>query len=249
MALTPPITGIHQPNFLPWPGYFLKIALCDSFIFLDHVAIDFKGFTRRTQVLDTNHQITAWISVPLSPHTRTGIINAYTINEDLIQVNTLDTIKKYFTCSPFFTEVFPVLSDWILEAPIQFHLFNTHLIRNICEKLNINTTFLFSEDLAPDGNNADMNLDLVIKVRTGTYLSGQSGKKYLNEQDFNSNKIQLIYLDNLKLIKDYLAENNLNPMLESCSILEYLFQFGWAGTAEMIHRLKAIFYEKLAIDS
>ncbi|HOW19435.1 MAG TPA: WbqC family protein, partial [Phycisphaerae bacterium] len=29
------IVGIHQPNYLPWIGYFVKIARSDRFILLD----------------------------------------------------------------------------------------------------------------------------------------------------------------------------------------------------------------------
>ena len=31
------IIGIHQPNFLPWLGYFYKIIKADNFVFLNNV--------------------------------------------------------------------------------------------------------------------------------------------------------------------------------------------------------------------
>ena len=34
--------GVHQPNFLPWSGYFYKIQKSDKFIFLDDALVSKK---------------------------------------------------------------------------------------------------------------------------------------------------------------------------------------------------------------
>ena len=35
--------GVHQPNFLPWSGYFYKIQKSDKFIFLDDALVSKKN--------------------------------------------------------------------------------------------------------------------------------------------------------------------------------------------------------------
>ena len=43
--------GIHQPNFLPWRGFFSKIQACDTFVLLDDVQFERgKTFTSRTKI-------------------------------------------------------------------------------------------------------------------------------------------------------------------------------------------------------
>lgn len=37
------IVSIHQPNFLPWIGYFNKIRKCDTLAFLDDVKPERSG--------------------------------------------------------------------------------------------------------------------------------------------------------------------------------------------------------------
>lgn len=48
------IVAIHQPNFLPWPGFFEKMLACDTFILLDSVPHTRTGsnWTNRTYMKD-----------------------------------------------------------------------------------------------------------------------------------------------------------------------------------------------------
>lgn len=39
------IVAIHQPNFLPWLGYFYKMLMADIFVFLDCVPFSKGGYT------------------------------------------------------------------------------------------------------------------------------------------------------------------------------------------------------------
>ena len=31
------VVAVHQPNYVPWPGYFHKLAHADVFVYLDSV--------------------------------------------------------------------------------------------------------------------------------------------------------------------------------------------------------------------
>jgi hypothetical protein len=46
------IIGIHQPNYFPWFGYFVKIVQSDFFVFLDDVQLVHTGgsYTNRTSL-------------------------------------------------------------------------------------------------------------------------------------------------------------------------------------------------------
>jgi len=47
------IVAIHQPNFLPWLGWFDKLARADVFVVLDNVALQRTGsaYTNRVEML------------------------------------------------------------------------------------------------------------------------------------------------------------------------------------------------------
>ena len=44
------ILSAHQPAYLPWLGYFEKIACADVFIFLDTVQFEKNSFINRNKI-------------------------------------------------------------------------------------------------------------------------------------------------------------------------------------------------------
>ena len=57
------IVTIHQPQYIPYLGFFNKISESDIFIVLDDVSIDKGGFTNRNRIKTLNGPI--WITIPL----------------------------------------------------------------------------------------------------------------------------------------------------------------------------------------
>ena len=54
---------IHQPYFLPWMGFFSKLALVDTFIALDDVAFRKRHYQDRTRILNMRGEV-SWLSLP-----------------------------------------------------------------------------------------------------------------------------------------------------------------------------------------
>ncbi len=49
--------GIHQMNYIPWMGYFNKIAKSDAFILMDEVQLSDGAMSQRNRVLNKNGDI------------------------------------------------------------------------------------------------------------------------------------------------------------------------------------------------
>ena len=64
--------AVHQPNYLPWLGWFHKLAAADVFVYLD--AVQFprgRSFAARNRIKTPNG--VAWLTVPVSvPKGRDG---------------------------------------------------------------------------------------------------------------------------------------------------------------------------------
>ena len=58
------LISIHQPEHLPWPGFFNKIKTVDKFIILDDVEYSKGYYHNRNKILnDRNHD--EWVTIPL----------------------------------------------------------------------------------------------------------------------------------------------------------------------------------------
>ncbi len=57
------VVGIHQPNYLPWVGYFSKIRQADTFIFLDDCEFSKNGYFNRVELKGPNGKF--WLTAPI----------------------------------------------------------------------------------------------------------------------------------------------------------------------------------------
>ena len=103
------IIAIHQPNFIPWAGYFLKMAASDVFVFHDNVEITKSGPTRRVKIsaLQTV-DYTQWLTVPLVKHSDFALIRELEISwqSDWTKKH-LNQIKNAYRTCLYFELYFP----------------------------------------------------------------------------------------------------------------------------------------------
>ena len=60
------ITAIHQPEYLPWLGFFKKMMNSKLFILLDDVQFEKKSWQSRNRIRTVNG--TTFLSVPVNAH-------------------------------------------------------------------------------------------------------------------------------------------------------------------------------------
>ena len=85
--------SIHQPQYLPWLSYFLKIEKSDNFVFLDNVNFQKNGLQNRNKIKNSNGEF--WLTVPILHNTGQKIIDVK-IN------NKINWKKKTYECFKIF---------------------------------------------------------------------------------------------------------------------------------------------------
>ena len=57
------LVAIHQPNFMPWLGYFDRMIEADLFVLLDHVQFERRNYQNRALIRLEDD--TKWLTVPV----------------------------------------------------------------------------------------------------------------------------------------------------------------------------------------
>ncbi|HMC74088.1 MAG TPA: WbqC family protein, partial [Terriglobales bacterium] len=74
------IISINQPAYLPWLGYFHRIAVSDMHIVLDSVQFEKNSFTNRNKARTA--QGWCWLTVPVKTAGRFGELNIREVEID-----------------------------------------------------------------------------------------------------------------------------------------------------------------------
>ena len=86
------IVGVHQPNFFPWFGYFLKIARSDKFVFLDDAQIsNSSSYVNRTSI-NFNGKA-KWLTVPIQRTNGQQAINQSKYLDTNWRIKIIKTLK------------------------------------------------------------------------------------------------------------------------------------------------------------
>ena len=190
------IVSINQPAYLPWLGYFHRIAISDAHIVLDDVQFEKNSFTNRNKV--RTHDGWCWLTVPIKTAGKFGdlAINQVEIaSEKPWASKHWSTLRLNYSKAPFFDE-----HAHFLEALYrrEWHKL-TDLAREITDYLlnafAVRTRLYFSSQIKVRGRKDELVLNLCRELGATVYLSGPLGRNYLREELFHDQGIAVRYHD------------------------------------------------------
>lgn len=226
-------TAVHQPNFFPWMGYFLKIALCDAFIFLDDVQLTWRGYTRRTKIRKAGQpDQQQWLTLPIAGSDRLSVINNIEIKVyDGWQENLLEKLTNSYHLSPYYDEGMGLAQEVIYCPETNLAKYNLFGVQKVMERLGIKGQLELSSSTPVSGTGSRRIAQLMKNYESKMYLSGGGGNKYHDLDDFNKESIIVTEMPDI-LQLSVIAENKI--IQKSASILEWIFMIGLEGTRHQI---------------
>ena len=216
------IIGIHQPNFLPWLGFFYKLEKSDVFIFLDSVQLANRGYTNRVKVKNMKSK-SQWITVPVSHKGKSKLIFEAEISDDAKWKRKLvRVISNNYNHSQFYSNYSDHIFEIIMRSDNNLCDLNIELISYIVDILKIKTKIVKSSSIACEGSSTDLLINLCKAVGGNEYLSGFGGNNYQDEEKFKKNGIKLSCYNFIH--PEY--KQCFNEFMPGLSVIDLLFNCG-----------------------
>jgi WbqC-like protein family len=225
--------AMHQPNYVPWLGYFHKLASCDWFVHLD--AVQFprgQSFAARNRIKTPSG--VAWLTVPVSrPHGRDGRV-AYSevgFADTGWRDKHLKTVEMSYRRAPFFDEVFALyeaglrVGDSLVEV-------NLALIGAFADHIGITSKQERLSALLPEfGQKNALIAEISASVGATAYLSGTGGgREYADPELLAASGVELRF-DEFEPAEYPQLWGAFEPRL---SILDALFNCGAEGCRTLL---------------
>ena len=225
--------AIHQPNYIPWLGYFFKIAHSDRFVFLDTVGYPGGSLVNRNSIKTPCGS--AWLTIPVLKSGRSGqlISEVETDNIRNWARRHLATLRSNYGRAPYFKEVLALLEPHyhsVAGDTSSLSNFNIGLICSIATYLRLNTQCINASELNVSGQKTDLLLDICRAIGASTYLAGTGAKVYQEDTRFEDAGITPVYSSFSQ--RDY--PQLFGEFVGNLSVVDVLMNCGALGTRQLL---------------
>ena len=192
------IISIHQPNYLPYLGFFDKMAKSDIFVIYDDAQFNKSDFQHRNRI--RIYHGWKWLTVPVEK-------KRIPINEVKIR-NEIKTWKGVKWSDAHFRDIhdnykdtpyYSVYADELMRIYKRNYEklvdLNMELIRFLMKAFDIDVEIVFSSDLGFTSKSTQKLVEIVEALGGDVYLSGPKGKDYLNVSLFERKGIKVVFQD------------------------------------------------------
>jgi WbqC-like protein family len=188
--------AIHQPNFLPWLGFFDKLDRADVFVLLDGVQFVRRSNITRVDILHDGRPLTIGVPVRRPPRQETEI-REVSIDPDERALRKLQaTLRTAYGRAPFFDRHVAPAIELLARHRERLVDLNVALIRHLADGLGIAASKLrLQSELAAAGRKSELMASLTRAVGGTVYLSGRGAAAYNDAEVYSAQGVELRYQD------------------------------------------------------
>jgi len=216
------VASIHQPNYLPWLGYFHKMTYSDVFVFLDSAQYTKQTYINRCVISQAGKEVR--LIIPVSLEKWDAEIRDVRVEPKKFARKHLETLRIAYGKCPHYDSVMAVIKPSYESEPTNLAEFNIGLIEAIAEYLGNQPRFVRLSDLQIGSVKNQLLIDIANKCDANSYVSGVGAKSYIagNEGAYEKAGIDLSYQNFVH--PTYPQPKSL--FIKGCSILDLLFNCG-----------------------
>jgi len=189
------ILSAHQPAYLPWLGYFEKIASADIFIYLDTVQFEKNSYINRNKIKTPQGPL--WLTIPVKSK---GNINSNLLKTEIEEKipwrkKHIKSIKMNYSKALRYQERFSKIEEIVMKEESNLTEYCFQQLVFWIDELNIKTKVYRLSEIPIFSKKSELIFDLCKHYNAKYYLSGALGKNYLNKYDFIKAGITVNYQD------------------------------------------------------
>jgi hypothetical protein len=212
--------AIHQPNLFPWLGFFDKMRMADVFVLLDIVPFDRGSYQNRVRI--GTHSGPRWLTIPVLKKGRFGELT-HQVEIDTTRPwrrDQLETLRHNYAKAPAFGALMPDLTELYEPRYQRLVDFTVPCIGWLQSQLRLEAELVnASELLEPGSGGSELLAELVVASGGDTYVSGPSGRDYLDEAVFSSRGVAVEFTQ----FVPFVYEQRCPEFVGGLSTLDYVF--------------------------
>jgi hypothetical protein len=205
------IVTVHQIEHAPHLSLFKKFEKADIIVLGDTFQFKKNYFENRNKIRANNISGWQWITVPVEKENHKPIKDVQIIYKNNWQKKYLGALKQNYSSSPHFNIIYPIIEDIIMEREgqiIYISDLNERLLIFIMDCLNIIKPIIKTSELKEENlKGTDLLVNICKQLNANTYLSGSSGKDYLELNKFGDIKVMFHEKEEGLSAFDYLFYN------------------------------------------
>jgi len=224
------VVCIHQPDFVPWLGFFHRLCAADIYIVLDNVQFLRRGWHHRDKIKEAGQE--RWLTVPVIKSGRFDqLINEVEIDETRNwRHKHLRTLESAYGGTGAFAEIFPELRALYGQEHRRLVDLNLDFLRFLMTVLEIRIETRLASTLPVAGHRNELLIELVKSVGGTAYLTGTGARSYLDEALFHQAGLTVHWQDFPHPVYPQTA----GPFVSHLSTLDALLNLGPAGTRRLL---------------
>ena len=185
------IIAVHQPNYIPWLGYFYKIYQSDIFVFLDDAQFSNEGMHNYAYIKTQSGSFR--LKYPVLQSLGDKINEVRSKDELGWKGKHLAILESNYCEANYFREVYNDYKELILKEYLSIASLNIALIKFFAEKLGIKAEYTVGSDLNINSTREEKIIAICSALGGNIYYSGTGAKAYQKEENFRSFGIDLRY--------------------------------------------------------
>ena len=218
------IITIHQPNYLPYLGFFDKMEQSDIFVIYDDAQFNKEDFQHRNKI--RIYRGWKYLTVPIEkkriPIKDVRINNELMIKGITWQETHIKEIKANYRDTPYYTLYEDCLETIYANKYDKLIDLNMNLINFLKNAFGIKTKITFASELGFVSKSTERLVDITEALGGDAYLSGPAGRDYLDVSFFGSRGISVKFQD----FKHPLYKQCYDGFISNMSAIDALFNVG-----------------------